>query len=515
MKKDIDIQILDYRQCFDGMWLDECVNDLYEAGITDDSLALIYEANKNNQVAIKTPCGITDRVSVQKIVLQGEVFGPLQCSVQVDSFGKECLKENKHLYSYRGGVGVPPLAMVDDLLAVSNCGIETVKTNGFLNAKTNVKKLQFGGEKCHKMHVGKKQHLCPDLFVDNWELKKVDKFGHGIENLEDIYVGDYVMENVKDERYLGDIIAADGSNLKNVLKRKSKGVGVVSQIMTILENTCYGPYHFQVAVTLRESFLINGILTNSEAWYGLKNSELEILESVDELLMRRILEVPSTCPKEMLYLELGCLPIRYIVSARRLLFLHYIVNEDENALIKQVFTAQMNQPLKDDWCLAVIKDIQDFKMELEIEEIKKMSICKFQNCVKKAVAIKAFEDLNSIKLKHSKVMHIVHSKLEMQQYMKPCNLSIKETKFGFHARTRMVRVSKNYGQDKKCPVCKKDLEDSQPHLLVCEMLVKNTIMDEIPHYDDLFSEKLQKQVILIQMLNSNFKTRLQRLKKEN
>ena len=443
------------------------------------------------------------------------MFGPLQCSVQVDSFGKECLKENKHLYSYRGGVGVPPLAMVDDLLAVSNCGIETVKTNGFLNAKTNVKKLQFGGEKCHKMHVGKKQHLCPDLFVDNWELKKVDKFGHGIENLEDIYVGDYVMENVKDERYLGDIIAADGSNLKNVLKRKSKGVGVVSQIMTILENTCYGPYHFQVAVTLRESFLINGILTNSEAWYGLKNSELEILESVDELLMRRILEVPSTCPKEMLYLELGCLPIRYIVSARRLLFLHYIVNEDENALIKQVFTAQMNQPLKDDWCLAVIKDIQDFKMELEIEEIKKMSICKFQNCVKKAVAIKAFEDLNSIKLKHSKVMHIVHSKLEMQQYMKPCNLSIKETKFGFHARTRMVRVSKNYGQDKKCPVCKKDLEDSQPHLLVCEMLVKNAIMDEIPHYDDLFSEKLQKQVILIQMLNSNFKTRLQRLKKEN
>ena len=154
----------------------------------------------------------------------------------------------------------------------------------------------------------------------------MDKNGHGIKNLEDIYFGDFKMENVEDERYLGDIIAADGSNLKNVLKRKSKGVGVVSQIMTILENTCYGPYHFQVAVTLRESFLINGILTNSEAWYGLKDSELEILESVDELFMRRILEVPSTCPKEMLYLELGCLPIRYIVSARRLLFLHYKVN---------------------------------------------------------------------------------------------------------------------------------------------------------------------------------------------
>ena len=86
------------------------------------------------------------------------------------------------------------------------------------------------------------------------------------------------MEIVEDEKQ---------SNMKNIIKRKSKGVGVVSEIMTILENTCYGPYHFQVAVTLRESLLINGILTNSEAWYGLKASELEVLESVDELLMRR------------------------------------------------------------------------------------------------------------------------------------------------------------------------------------------------------------------------------------
>ena len=90
------------------MWLDECINDLYEAGINDDTLALIYEANKKNQVAVKTPFGITDRVPVQKIVLQGEVFGPLQCSVQVDSFGKECMLEKKHIYFYKSDVGYPP-----------------------------------------------------------------------------------------------------------------------------------------------------------------------------------------------------------------------------------------------------------------------------------------------------------------------------------------------------------------------------------------------------------------------
>ena len=324
------------------------------------------------------------------------------------------------------------------------------------------------------------------------------------------------MENVEDEKYLGDIIAADGSNMKNIMKRKSKGVGVVSQIMTILENTCYGPYHFKVAVTLRESLFINGILTNSEAWYGIKDSEVEILESVDELLMRRILEVPSTCPKEMLYLELGCLPIKYIVASRRLLFLHYIINEDEKSLVNKVFKAQMNQPLNDDWYLAVKKDLQDFKVELDVEEIKKKSLYQFQNIVKKSVSVKALEDLNKIKQKHTKVLHIVHKTLEMQRYLKPCILTSKETKFAFHARTRMVRVRKNFGQNLNCPVCKSDAEDSQPHLLVCEKLVSNNlIVEEDLKYEHLFSDSLKNQVNVVKMLHTNFQRRLQILKKEN
>ena len=35
-KKPIDIQIFDYRQCFDSLWLQECMNDLYTAGLDND-----------------------------------------------------------------------------------------------------------------------------------------------------------------------------------------------------------------------------------------------------------------------------------------------------------------------------------------------------------------------------------------------------------------------------------------------------------------------------------------------
>ena len=40
-KKPVDIQIFDYKQCFDGLWLQECLNDFYEAGLNDDKLALL------------------------------------------------------------------------------------------------------------------------------------------------------------------------------------------------------------------------------------------------------------------------------------------------------------------------------------------------------------------------------------------------------------------------------------------------------------------------------------------
>ena len=110
--KPIDIEVTDYKQCFDSLWLEEVMNDLFEAGVDDDSFSLLYEANKNVNVAVRTPNGLTSREIINNIVLQGDVFGPLQSSVQVDTFGKECIDEEKNLYLYKGLVAIPPLAMI-------------------------------------------------------------------------------------------------------------------------------------------------------------------------------------------------------------------------------------------------------------------------------------------------------------------------------------------------------------------------------------------------------------------
>ena len=150
---------------------------------------------------------------------------------------------------------------------------------------------------------------------------------------------------------MGDIICKDGKNLKNIKERKSKGFGIVQQISSILENIFFGPYEIEISLILRKSLLLNIILTNSEAWYGLKDVEVIHLEQIDETLLRKILEAPKSTPKCMLYLETGCTPIRFIIRCRRLMFLQYILKEDRNSLISCVFYVQDPNPLKNDWSL--------------------------------------------------------------------------------------------------------------------------------------------------------------------
>jgi hypothetical protein len=89
------------------------------------------------------------------------------------------------------------------------------------------------------------------------------------------------MTEITDEKYIGDIISSNGSNSKNIEARLHNGKGIISQIMAILDDICFGKFQFEVAVILRNSPLINGILTNAEAWYDIKKADLETLETVD------------------------------------------------------------------------------------------------------------------------------------------------------------------------------------------------------------------------------------------
>ena len=63
---------------------------------------------------MKIAAGLDER-KVERIVTQGGVTGPACCTVQTDKMWKDVMENNTHLYMYKAKVGIPTLAMVDDL----------------------------------------------------------------------------------------------------------------------------------------------------------------------------------------------------------------------------------------------------------------------------------------------------------------------------------------------------------------------------------------------------------------
>ena len=142
-----------------------------------------------------------------------------------------------------------------------------------------------------------------------------------------------------DQKYLGDVISANGSHAKNIRQRCNRGLGIIAEIKSILESTYFGKYYFETAVILRESLFLSSLLLNSEAWVGYSDKDIRELEKCDEQLLARILDCDKNTSNTHKYLELGVLPLRFVVMKRKLGFLHYLLKQDKECMVYKVLAA--------------------------------------------------------------------------------------------------------------------------------------------------------------------------------
>ena len=161
----IDVHIFDVKCCFDEVWPADAINVLFELGVKNDNLCILNEETKKALVSVNTSVGKTERFEVNDLLCQGSSWGPLKTSATVDTVGKDEEKSGENSYEYKESVKIPPLSFVDDILALSKCGVKSVILNAIINAKIQTKKLRFGPTKCHLMHVGSANPHCPELQV--------------------------------------------------------------------------------------------------------------------------------------------------------------------------------------------------------------------------------------------------------------------------------------------------------------------------------------------------------------
>ena len=373
-KPPIDLTVMDFKQMFDSEEVQICLNALYEAGIEDDTFSLIYEANHVNHVAVKTAQGLTERRQIFDKIMQGDVLGPLVSSNMVDKHIGKVALETGNYYLYKDKVIIPPLTMQDDTLGISKCGYKTKQMNEFINARTNIMNLQFGCDKCSKMHIGKRinEDICQSVTVDEWK-EVVIQNDEGEKELKDKYIGRSIMSDVKVKKYLGDIIASDGRNKVNIKDKTNKAQGNVNKIITTLTERPYGHHNFKAAKLMRESILLGGLLTNSEAWINILKEDLDNLEKPDTILMRKILSNTGNPSKVFMLLEMGVIPVTFVLMQKRMNFLHYILKESTTTLVRQVFNALKEDSRKGDFVALSNNDREELEIEMDNTDIEAMS----------------------------------------------------------------------------------------------------------------------------------------------
>ena len=232
-EESIDVKVFDVEKCFDSLWLQECINDLYENGLQNDKLPLLFKENTNANIAVKSSSGMSNRRTIHNLVMQGTVWSSLLCTASIDQLGKLLYKSDKLLYKYKGVVKTPSLGMVDDILAIQKCSDKTVELNSVINAFIESKKLTLSANKCGKVHISKKNEnnlMCHKLKVHEKEMK-----------------------DSKQEKYLGEIVHCNGKVKQTLEDRKARAIAIVAEIKAILEDIPLGIYKLDIGLKLRQA----------------------------------------------------------------------------------------------------------------------------------------------------------------------------------------------------------------------------------------------------------------------
>ena len=95
------------------------------------------------RIAMKNSNGISERVIIEKTVMQGTVWAGLMCTSTMDKLGRQAYEDPNLIYKYRNNVFVPPLEMVDDVICASKCGSQVVSSNSAVTTFVKLKRLDL------------------------------------------------------------------------------------------------------------------------------------------------------------------------------------------------------------------------------------------------------------------------------------------------------------------------------------------------------------------------------------
>ena len=100
------------------------------------------------------------------------------------------------------------------------------------------------------------------------------------------------------------------------MEQLSKGYGILSNILALIEHIPLGHRRFENWLELGQAWVINGVLYTSEIWQKITEKGKKDLNKKDHILLRQIIGSHSKAPNEQLYLETSTLSLTDTMKIR-------------------------------------------------------------------------------------------------------------------------------------------------------------------------------------------------------
>ena len=442
LNQSIYITFYDFRQAFDSLWLKDCILSLWELGIQNSYLSLIYKLNQKAMVTVNTPYGKTTPFVVDQIVKQGAVLASDICSV---STGEICLTEGTPV----GLLSLPPLAFVDDIATLNTKVKDVMASHARMIGFGKLKKLVLNETKCYGLLINEKKN----------------------ETFPNLYINDELIQSVNSTKYLGDILNRKNSNEDMIIERENKAIGKLVSIFATVSETTFGAFQFDALILMYHSYFLPALIFNCQSWTNISTKDMSKLRTLQLKFLKRTLRVPQATANSFVFLETGIIPIDHEIWRRQFTFLHHILTLEENDPVKVMYKQMLSLPGERNWANKISHLKQVYDISLSDNEICEMDVEKFKTIVNTKIRAAVFIELVIDCSAKSKTNQLQYKSFEQQKYL---------TAFPSTVTYNLVRIRcsmLNTIHDrpylhpgvKKCRVCNFG-DESLRHIMNCYMV---------------------------------------------
>ena len=428
----------DLVKCFDRLWLKDCVVDLYESGMRARDAGMIYKLNEKAVFKVITPAGETKPITVEEIVKQGTVFGPKLCCASTGKINNG-LTEREVIYP---SVATQAVTFVDDINGGgSKRFVQAVMMN--CSKKEEEKLWEFSTEKSKWMCITNRK-------------RKIDAI--------EVNVKQGRIERTNVYKFLGNFVNEKGNMDAQLDFMKKKSKALIREANKMCCPHLVGRYELNAKLLVYESTVIKSLYYNIETWTNLRKSDAEQLEILQGQVLKGMLGLPKATPYWGILYELDILPINLVLSYRKLMLYHSIMNSDDRRVIKDLLREQEKSQYKACWYGNVREEGERLGVVVSEEVVVGILKSQWKKEVKQKIRV-AYNRKLKEKKEESKKMRFLH-KNGKNTYLK--YLSNENAKKAIELRLNMTSwIEGNFGKQRCCPLCA-DGEDTTEHVFSCK-----------------------------------------------